>query len=84
MAKLKERSLYDRIKSGVGYITTLGVISGIGYSVGRWQSDIEYKTTIMEIRQDYNVEIANIKIEYNNRLLELQNELKIMELSNND
>ncbi len=81
MARKKDKSIWDRIKWIVELITTIGVIGGIGYGVGRWQSHIEHKTEIMEIRQEYNVEISNLKIDYNNRIVELQNELKIIELS---
>ena len=81
MARKKDKSIWDRIKWIVELITTIGVIGGIGYGVGRWQSHIEHKTEIMEILQEYNVEISNLKIDYNNRIVELQNELKIIELS---
>ena len=81
MARKKDKSIWDRIKWIVELITTIGVIGGIGYGVGRWQSHIEHKTEIMEIRQQYNEEITNLKLDYNNRIIELQNELKIIELS---
>ena len=53
----------------------------LGYYCGKWQSYIEHKTEIMELQQVHNIEITNIKIDYNNRILEMQNELKIIELS---
>ena len=81
MAREEEKSLWDKIKWIAELITAISVISGIGYSIGRWQSHIEHKTEIMEIRQEYNVEISNLKLDYNSRLMELQNELKIIELS---
>lgn len=81
MARKEDKSIWNRIKWIAELITTIGVIGGIGYGVGRWQSHIEHKTEIMEIRQEYNVEISNLKIDYNNRIVELQNELKIIELS---
>lgn len=81
MARKEDKSIWDRIKWIAELITAIGVIGGIGYGVGRWQSHIEHKTEIMEIRQEYNVEIGNLKIDYNNRIVELQNELKIIELS---
>lgn len=81
MAKKEDKSIWYRIKWIAELITAIGVIGGIGYSVGRWQSHIEHKTEIMEIQQRYNVEISNLKIDYNNRIIELQNELKIIELS---
>ena len=81
MARKEDKSMWDRIKWIAELITAIGVIGGIGYGVGRWQSHIEHKTEIMEIRQEYNVEISNLKIDYNNRIVELQNELKIIELS---
>lgn len=83
MVKQKNKSVLSILKKLAELITILGVISGIGYGVGRWQSYIEYKTEIMEIRQTYNVEISNLKIDYNSRIAELQNEIKIMKLSNN-
>lgn len=81
MAKKEDKSIWDKIKWIAELITAIGVIGGIGYSVGKWQSHIEHKTEIMEIQQGYNVEISNLKIDYNNRIIELQNELKIIELS---
>lgn len=81
MARKEDKSIWNRIKWIAELITAIGVIGGIGYGVGRWQSHIEHKTEIMEIRQEYNVEISNLKIDYNNRIVELQNELKIIELS---
>ena len=81
MARKEEKSIWDRIKWIAELITAIGVIGGIGYGVGQWQSHIEHKTEIMEIRQEYNVEISNLKIDYNNRIIELQNELKIIEFS---
>ena len=81
MARKEEKSLWDKIKWIAEQITAISVISGIGYGIGRWQSHIEHKTEIMEIRQEYNVEISNLKLDYNSRLMELQNELKIIELS---
>ena len=81
MARKEDKSMWDRIKWIAELITAIGVIGGIGYGAGRWQSHIEHKTEIMEIRQEYNVEISNLKIDYNNRIFELQNELKIIELS---
>ncbi len=82
MAKKKEKSVSEKVKWIAEIITAIGVISGIGYGIGRWQSHIEHKAEIMEIRQKYNEEIGNMKIDYNNRIIELQNELKIIELSN--
>ena len=82
MAKKEDKSIWDKIKWIVELITTIGVIAGIGYGVGLWQSNIEHKTEIMEIRQEYYNEISNLKLDYNNRIIELQNELKIIELSN--
>lgn len=81
MARKEDKSIWNRIKWIAELITAIGVIGGIGYGVGRWQSHIEHKTEIMEIRQEYNVEISNLKIDYNNRIVELENELKIIELS---
>ena len=82
MVKQKNKFVWGILKKLAELITVLGVVGGIGYGVGRWQSYIEYKTEIMEIRQTYNVEISNLKIDYNSRIAELQNEIKIMKLSN--
>jgi hypothetical protein len=81
MIKKNNKSFGDWFKLIVELIAAIVSIGGIGYGVGRWQSHIEHKTEIMEIRQQYNVEISNLKIDYNNRIVELQNELKIIELS---
>ena len=81
MAKKEGKSLWDKIKWIAELITAISVIGGVGYGIGRWQSHIEHKTEIMEIRQEYNVEISNLKLDFNNRILEMQNEIKIMQLS---
>ena len=81
MAKKKKGLISDKIIRIAEILTAIGVIGGIGYSVGRWQSLIEHKTEIMEIRQQYNTEISNLKIDYNNSILELQNEIKLIEIS---
>ena len=51
MAKKKKGLISDKIIRIAEILTAIGVIGGIGYSVGRWQSLIEHKTEIMEIRQ---------------------------------
>lgn len=81
MAKKSSKSGWDWAILIIELIAAVGSIGGIGYSVGRWQSYIEHKTEMMEIRQEYNIEISNLKLDYNNRIVELQNELKIIELS---
>lgn len=81
MTKKNKKSFWDWVKLIVELIAAIGSIGSIGYCVGRWQSYIEHKTEIMEIRQEYNVEISNLKLDYNNRIVELQNELKIIEMS---
>ena len=85
MAKQKEIKEPKVLSITIKYIIPiLGFLGGaftLGYSCGKWQSHIEHKTEIMEIRQEYNVEISTLKIDYNNRILEMQNELKIIELS---
>lgn len=85
MAKQKEikepKVLSIIIKYVIPILVFLGSVFTLGYYCGKWQSHIEHKTEIMEIRQEYNVEISTLKIDYNNRILEMQNELKIIELS---
>lgn len=78
----KEKSNREKIISIAEIITALSVIGGIGYGIGRWQSYMEHKAEIIELRQQYNEEISSLKIDYNNRIIELQNELKIIEISN--
>ena len=77
----KEKSVSEKIKWIAEIITAIGVIIGLGYGIGRWQSHMEHKTEIIELRQKYNEEIISLKIDYNNRIIELQNELKIIEIS---
>ena len=78
----KYKSIVDSIVHIAGLITAIGVISSISYGIGRWQSKMEYKAEIMELRQQYNEEISSLKIDYNNRIILLQNELKIVETYN--
>lgn len=81
MVKQQEKLVGEKIKWIAEIITAIGVISGIGYGIGRWQSHMEHKAEIIELRQKYNEEISSLKIDYNNRIIELQNELKIIEIS---
>ena len=83
MAKKVEISYWDKVKWIAELITEIGVIAGLGYVVGKWQSDIEYKTILMEKEQEYNIQITNLKLDYNNRILEMQNKLQIIEMSKN-
>ena len=82
MVKQQEKLIGEKIKWIAEIITAIGVIGGIGYGIGRWQSHMEHKAEIIELRQKYNEEISSLKIDYNNRIIELQNELKIIEISN--
>lgn len=79
--KMVQKKSSWNIKAIGELITTIGVIGGVGYGLGRWQSHIEHKAEILEIRQEYNIEITNLRIDYNNRILELQNELRMVESS---
>ena len=83
MARKEEKSFWDKIKWIAEVIAAIGVIAGIGYGVGKWQSYIEYKTILMEKEQEYNIQITNLKLDYNNRILEMQNKLQIVEMSKN-
>lgn len=83
MARKEEKSFLDKIKWIAEVIAAIGVIAGIGYGVGKWQSYIEYKTILMEKEQEYNIQITNLKLDYNNRILEMQNKLQIVEMSKN-
>lgn len=83
MVKKVEISYWDKVKWIAELITAIGVIAGLGYGVGKWQSDIEYKTILMEKEQEYNIQITNLKFDYNNRILEMQNKLQIIEISKN-
>lgn len=78
----KEKSIGNLLKNVAGLVSAISAIGGIGYGIGRWQSYMEHKTEIIELRQQYNEEISSLKIDYNNRIIELQNELKIIEISN--
>lgn len=86
MAKQKEIKDSNVLSIIIKYIIPilgfLGGVFALGYHCGKWQSSIDHKTEIMEIRQEYYNEISNLKIDYNNHIIELQNELKIKELSN--
>lgn len=81
MANKRKKTISDKIIWIAQLITSIGAIGGVGYALGRWQSLIEHKTEIIEIRQQYNTEISNLKIDYNNRIVELQNEIKLIEIS---
>ena len=85
MAKQKEIKEPNVLSITIKYvIPILGFLGGaftLGYYCGKWQSSIDHKTEIMELQQVHNIEVTNMKIDYNNRIIEIQNELKIIELS---
>lgn len=82
MTKRKEieSNWWQRLKSYASFILTLLSVGGIGYGVACWRYEFVHRAEIMEIRQEYNIQITNLKIDYNNRIIELQNEIKIYEL----
>ena len=87
MAKKKEITFQFLFSIFIKYIlpflTFLGGVFAVGFYVGDWRSGIDYKTIINEMEQDYNVQITNLKIDYNNRILEMQNKLQIIEMTKN-
>lgn len=87
MAKQKEISLQYIgsifIKYIIPFIVFLSGVFTAGFYVGEWRSGIDYKTMLNEKDQAYNVQITNLKLDYNNRILEMQNKLQIIEMSKN-
>ena len=82
MAKKKdiESNWWSNMRHLFEYIGAILVVGGIGYAIAVFQCSVQHKMEIMEIRQEYNVQISNIKLAYNNRILELQSQIKIYEL----
>lgn len=60
MARKEEKSFWDKIKWIAEVIAAIGVIAGIGYGVGKWQSYIEYKTILME-KECYSASLDEIE-----------------------
>ena len=75
------QTLSDYINNIKVVIGVAVAIFGAGFTVGLYYRYIEHKTEIIEIRQQYNEEITNLKLDYNNRIIELQNELMMMKLT---
>lgn len=85
---------WDNVKNTATHITVISIIASIGYGVGCWKSHVEHQQVIMTITQQHNKEMADQKMDYNQKLLEaqvaadkqiieLKNELSLIRLTNN-
>ncbi|MCQ2131515.1 MAG: hypothetical protein MJY94_09065 [Bacteroidales bacterium] len=50
-------------------VAIIAIISFV-FSIGRWSAKMDHKLELMEIQQLHNTEITNLRIEYNQRLIE--------------
>ena len=77
----------ESAKNILEWIGLIIPILGLGFGIGAWTTSIQHRNEIMELRQLYNQEIVNIKLEYNQRLLETinsaQNEIIELKLERN-
>lgn len=75
-----ESNWWKNLRHVFEYIGAILVVGGIGYGIAMFQCSVQHKMEIMEIRQEYNVHITNLKLDYNNRIIELQNQIQMYEL----
>ena len=75
-----ESTWWNNLRHVFEYIGAILVVGGIGYGIAMFQCSIQHKMEILEIRQEYNVQITNLKLDYNNRILELQSQIQMYEL----
>lgn len=72
-----------------GFLKILGWLSAIigglsiAFYIGIWKSGLDNRMEIMEINQRHNTELTNLKIEYDNKIIELRNELNIYRITSN-
>lgn len=67
------RSLKEWLEVVVAFIA----IASFVFSVGRWSANMDHKLELMEIQQLHNTEITNLRIEYNQRLIEANSQASI-------
>lgn len=48
-----------------------------GFYIGRWYAETNHRIELMEIQQEHNIEITNLKLDYNQRLIEADSKSSI-------
>lgn len=65
-----------------------GIASGLAiltfaFGAGRWVAGLEHELEIMEINQQHNKELSDLRIQMNNQIQMLQNKYDILEANYN-
>ncbi len=74
---IKEKS---RTSTRLSFVEWLGAIAAsiaiatFLFGIGRWSAKMDHKLELMELQQVHNTEITNLKIEYNQRLIEVNSQ----------
>ena len=74
--KLKA-STHMSFKEWLEVIVAFIAIASVVFSIGRWSAKMDHKLELMEIQQVHNTEITNLRIEYNQRLIEANSQSAI-------
>lgn len=76
----KEKSKVSKhmsLKEWLEVIVSFIAIATCIFSIGRWSAKMDHKLELMEIQQAHNIEITNLRIEYNQRLIEANSQSSI-------
>lgn len=93
MKQSKKKFFWTQVANIVGGLTLISIVGGGGYGIGRWVSNTETKMQVMELdrkhyeeitnqKDDYNHELLELMQKYNNQILSLENEIKILKYYN--
>lgn len=66
----KISSYKEKITFWIGVITFLVLLLGFAYAAGRWTSGRENKEEIILLNQKHNKELTDLRIDFNNQIME--------------
>ena len=66
----KISSYKEKITFWIGVITFLVLLLGFAYAAGRWTAGRENKEEIILLNQKHNKELTELRIDFNNQIME--------------
>lgn len=66
----KISSYKEKITFWIGVITFLVLLLGFAYAAGRWTAGRENKKEIILLNQKHNKELTDLRIDFNNQIME--------------
>lgn len=79
----EKTSLSPKIKGWIELIAAGLAIAGIIFWLGYWVAGIEHKVEIMNLNQEHNNEMYELRIQMNNQIQSIQNKYDILESNYN-